>query len=271
MNRTVRIADVSISYSIDGPDDGPVLLLSNSIGSTRDLWARQVDAFSRSFRLIRYDTRGHGRSSVPPGDYSIDQVGRDVLAILDDAGVTAANVCGLSLGGITAMWLGIHAPHRVSRLILANTAARIGSVMSWTERAALVREGGMSAVADRAMLTWFSQEFREREPDIVQSFHTMLSGCSPEGYLGCCAALRDADLRDAIATIRCPTLVITGAHDVATTPEQAAFIADHIAGARLVTLDSAHLSNVARANEFNAAVLDFLGQADETAVHEFRS
>src|ERR1043166_9010909 len=185
MNRTVRIADVSISYSIDGPDDGPVLLLSNSIGSTRDLWARQVDAFSRSFRLIRYDTRGHGRSSVPPGDYSIDQVGRDVLAILDDAGVTAANVCGLSLGGITAMWLGIHAPHRVSRLILANTAARIGSVMSWTERAALVREGGMSAVADRAMLTWFSQEFREREPDIVQSFHTMLSGCSPEGYLGC--------------------------------------------------------------------------------------
>ena len=246
------------SYIVEGPQDAPVLLLSNSIGSTRELWTRQVEAFSRSFRLIRSDTRGHGESSVPPGDYSIDQLGADVLALLDAAGAPSAHICGISLGGITGMWLAVHAPDRVSSLVLANTASRIGTLESWAERIALVRDQGMTGVANRAMLTWFSPEFRERDPETARTFHTMLQGCSPQGYLGCCAALRDADLRGEIRAIQCPTLVIAGSMDVATTPEQAEFTRSQIAGARLVTLDSAHLSNVAEAERFNEAVLEFL-------------
>lgn len=251
-----------ITYSVDGPRSAPALLLSNSIGSTRDLlWARQADAFSRSFRLIRYDSRGHGQSSVPPGDYSIADLGGDALAVLDAVGASTAHVCGISLGGITAMWLGINAPDRVSSLVLADTAARIGTIESWGERIALVRQQGMSAVADRAMLTWFTAEFREREPDTVRRFHAMLSASPAEGYLGCCVALREADLRHELHTIRSPTLVIAGAHDVSTTPEQAEFTRGRVPDARLATLDAAHLTNVERASEFNDAVLEFLASA----------
>jgi 3-oxoadipate enol-lactonase len=258
MDHTADSAGVRISYSVEGPADAPVLLLSNSIGSRREMWARQVEALSATCRLIRYDTRGHGDSDVPAGDYSIDQLGRDALAVLDDAGAASAHVCGISLGGLTAMWLGVHAADRVSSLVLADTAARIGTLESWAERIALVQDQGMSGVADRAMLTWFTPDFRERDPDTVHTFRAMLQGCSPQGYLGCCAALRDADLREEIRAIRCPALVIAGAHDVATTPAQAEFVCSQIAGARLTTLDSAHLSNVEMAAEFTAAVLEFL-------------
>ena len=157
------------------------------------------------------------------------------------------------------MWLGVHAPERVTSLVLANTAARIGSVESWTERLALVRSGGMAAVAQRAMGIWFSEEFRQRSPDTVHDYRAMIESCSPDGYAGCCAALRDSDLRPAIEGIRCPTLVIAGRKDVATTIEGAEFLTSRIAGSAMVPLDSGHLSNVERAAEFSAAVLDFLG------------
>jgi 3-oxoadipate enol-lactonase len=212
--------------------------------------------------VIRYDARGHGRSSAPPGDYTVEQLGRDALAILDTLAVPAAHVCGISLGGLTAQWLGIHAAPRVRSLVLANTAARIGSLESWSERIALVREKGMSAVADRAMPIWFSPAFHERDPETVHGFRAMVQGCPPEGYLGCCAALRDADLRGEIASIDAPTLTVASTADTATPPEGLAFIRDRVRGAQTVTLDSGHLSNVECAAEFTAAVLDFLAGAD---------
>jgi 3-oxoadipate enol-lactonase len=250
--------DCRIAYTIDGEPGAPALVLSNSIGTTRELWSRQVDAFTAMFRVIRYDARGHGGSSVPAGDYTMDQLGRDVLSILDAERIAAAHVCGLSLGGLTAMWLGVHAPGRVTGLVLANTAARVGSTESWTERIALVRGAGMAAVADRAMPIWFSKEFRERDPDTVHGYRAMLQSCSAEGYAGCCAALRDTDLRPDIAAIRCPTLVIAGRADVATPIESAELLRDSIPGARLITLDAAHLSNVEQATGFSEAVLAFL-------------
>jgi 3-oxoadipate enol-lactonase len=258
MERTVSTSGATISYIVDGAADFPTLLLLNSIGSTRGMWARQLPAFTQRHRVIRYDARGHGRSSAPAGEYTVEQLGRDALAILDDAGANAAHVCGISLGGLTAMWLGIHAPDRVASLVLANTAARIGSVESWTERIALVRERGMGAVADLAIPRWFSPEFRERAPETVDEFRAMILSTPPEGYLGCCAALRDADLRDAIAGIGCPVLAIAGSADAATAPEGLHFIHERIRGSKLVTLDTAHLSNVERADEFTSAVLTFL-------------
>jgi 3-oxoadipate enol-lactonase len=248
-----------IGYQLEGPPEAPALLLVNAIGTTTELWARQVPGLRAAFRVIRYDTRGHGRSSVPPGEYTMDQLGRDAVAVLDAAGVKEAYVCGLSLGGLTAMWMGIHAPERVAGLILANTSARIGTTQSWTERIALVRERGMGAVADIATMLWFTPEFRVRDADTVHGFRAMLQQCAPEGYTGCCAALRDTDLRDRIGAIRGPVLVIGGRVDRSTPLDASELICASIPGARLLTLEAAHLSNVEQADAFTTAVTEFIG------------
>jgi len=244
MDRIVQSDGARISYSLEGPENAPVLVLSHSLGTTRELWARQANAFSGALRVIRYDTRGHGESSTPSSTATIDQLGRDLLAVLDDAGVASARVCGLSLGGQVAMWLALNAPQRVERIVLANTAARLGSDEFWNERIAQVQSQGMSGMADRAVAVWFTPEFRERDADTVHGFKAMLSDCPGRGYAGCCAALRDADLRGHISGIRCPTLVIAGSADNATPLALAEFMRDQISGATLVTLDAAHLSNV---------------------------
>ena len=197
---------------------------------------------------------------MPRGDYTIEQLGRDVLAIMDDADLASAHVCGISLGGLTAMWLGVNAPDRVQTLVLANTGARIGTVDMWNERIALVKSEGMAPLSERAVTAWFSPEFRERDSDTVHAFKAMLQNCRPDGYAGCSAALRDADLRDAIGGIRAPTLAIGGTGDNATPMAMAEFIRDRIPGARLVALESAHLSNVEQAEGFTAAVTEFLAE-----------
>jgi 3-oxoadipate enol-lactonase len=258
MDHHVTCGNATISYDSEGPSGAPTVLLINSIAATRELWARQTPALAARYHVIRYDARGHGQSSAPPGDYTLEQLGHDALAVLDDAGVAAAHVCGISLGGLTAQWLGVNAPQRVASLVLANTAARIGTVESWTERMALVRDKGMSAVADLTIPRWFSPEFQERDPDTVHGFRTMIRACPADGYLGCCAALRDADLRERISAIGKPTLVIASTADAATPAEGLAFIRDRVAGARMVTVESRHLSNIECAEDFTAAVLDFL-------------
>jgi 3-oxoadipate enol-lactonase len=248
-----------ITYEVTGPAGAPPLLLVNSIGATRDvLWARQVPALSRAFRVITYDPRGHGQSSSPPGDYTLDDLGGDAVAVLDAAGIERAHVCGISMGGITVLWLGIHAPARVNRLVAANTAARIGSLQSWSDRIALVRAEGLDGVAEQAMPRWFTEPFRQREPETIEQFRQMVATNSRAGYLGCCAALRDGDLRDALPRISSPVLGIAGAQDMLTPPEALAFVRDQVKGATLLTLPCSHLSNVEMAAEFNDAVLTFL-------------
>ncbi len=253
---------ISISYEAAGRDNAPPMLLSHALGTTRDLWAPQMDAFANAFRVIRYDTRGHGRSSVPAGEYTIDQLGRDALAVLDAAGVDRAHVCGLSLGGLTAMWLGIHAPDRVVSLVLSSTAARIGTRDGWVERIEQVRTSGLGPVADATMARWFTEDYRRTHPGVVGRHRSMVATCPPEGYIGCCAAIRDADLREAIAGIQAPALVIAGRHDPVTTPEHGREMRGRIARSRMVMLDGAHMSNVERAAEFNATVLEFLDGGD---------
>jgi 3-oxoadipate enol-lactonase len=259
MDRHGAISDgARIDYSVAGAATAPPLLFINSIATTRELWARQVARCSRSFRVITYDARGHGYSQVNSGDYTIEQLGRDALAILSDAGVESAHICGISLGGLTAMWLGVHAPRRVKSLVLANTAARIGNLEMWAERIAFVRQRGMATVADMTMPRWFTEDFRAREPQTVDQFRAMVAACPKDGYLGCCAALRDEDLREAISAIRCPVLCVAGSSDPATPPESLQFIHERIAGSRLVTLDAAHLTNVEQHEAFNEALLGFL-------------
>jgi 3-oxoadipate enol-lactonase len=259
MDRLIESSGARISYTVEGPSDCPVLLFINSIGTTRDLWLPQVPALVGTYRVIRYDARGHGSSSVPEGDYSIAQLGRDALAILDAEGARQAHICGISLGGLTAMWLGVNASDRVSSLVLANTAARIGSVQSWNDRIALVKERGMRGVAEMAIHRWFSPGYRQRHDEVVTQYKTMVESCPTAGYLGCCAALRDEDLREAISAIKSPVLVVAGSTDEATPPEGLRFIHERIAGSKMLTLDAAHLSNVEQAEAFTSAVMGFLG------------
>jgi 3-oxoadipate enol-lactonase len=257
-DRSVEIDGAHIGYDVTGPGDAPALLFINSIGATRALWDRQVARLRDDYRVIRYDARGHGRSSAPEGDYTLAQLGRDAVAVLDAAGAPTAHVCGISLGGLTALWLGLHAPTRVRSLVLANTAARIGTLETWTDRIALVHKRGMPAVADRAMATWFTPAFHTREPETVAAFRAMVTACSATGYLGCCAALRDADLRDDVSRLRVPVLTIAGTRDVATPPAGVEFIRDHVPGSTHVAFDVAHLSNVEEADGFNGALTSFL-------------
>lgn len=247
-----------LEYEIRGPAQAPVVLLSHPLGATADLWAPQIAPLSNVFRVISYDTRGHGRSGVPAGEYTIDRLGRDAVAVLDAAGADRAHVCGLSLGGLTAMWLAVHVPHRIGRLVLASTAARIGTADGWTERIRQVRTIGMGAIADAAMPRWFSEDFRRREPETVARHRAMAASCHADGYSGACAALRDADLRQAIRDVDAPALVISGTADPVTTPDDAAETCARIPGARMVTLEAAHLPNVEKSAAFSAAVIEFL-------------
>ena len=260
-----------IDYSVAGAPTAPALLFINSIATTRELWARQVSRLSKSFRVITYDARGHGFSQVTAGDYTIEQLGRDALAILDDAGAETAHVCGISLGGITAMWMGVHAPRRVTSLVLANTAARIGSVEMWSERIAFVKQQGMATLADMTMPRWFTEGFRAREPHTVEPFRSMIATCSQDGYLSCCAALRDEDLREAISAIRCPVLCIAGSADPATPPEALRLIHERIAGSRLVTFDAAHLTNVEKHQQFTSELLMFLESGKVEELEKWKS
>ena len=259
MEQQVTSGGATISYAVDGEPGAPALLLINSIGSTREMWARQVPAFTTRHRVIRYDARGHGMSSVPAGPYTLEQLGADALVVLDAAGVETAHICGISLGGLTAQWLALNAPDRLDTLVLANTAARIGTIESWNERIQLVREQGMTAAAEMAMPRWFSPAFHARDPETVRAFRAMVQSSPVDGYLGCCAALRDADLRDRVAGITVPTLLVASTADTATPAEGLQFIQERIRGSELVTFDAGHLSNVECAAEFTDAVLNFLG------------
>ncbi|MEZ5287471.1 MAG: 3-oxoadipate enol-lactonase [Vicinamibacterales bacterium] len=247
-----------LAYEVVGRADAPLLVLSNSLGTDRKLWDPQAAAFAGRFRLLRYDTRGHGASDAPPGDYTIDRLGRDVLSLMDHIGARRAHVAGISIGGLTALWLGAHASERVGRLVLANTAAKIGTPDMWAERLRQIDTDGLASLADGTMARWFTDGFREAHPDTVARTRATFVATAVEGYLGCCAALRDTDLRGAATRVVAPALVITGTHDVATTPADGAWLAGAIPGATLVELDAAHLSNLGCAAAFTGAVMRFL-------------
>ena len=258
MTMHITVDGCRLSFSITGPEQAPALLLLNALGTTTGLWDAQVTPLSRMLRVIRCDTRGHGGSDAPPGDYTLDRLGHDALAVLDAAGVQQAHVCGVSLGGLTALWLARHAPERVDRIVAANTGARVGTPEMWRRRIAAAREEGMAALAEPATQRWFTARFRQADPETVDRFRTMISGCRTAGYAGCCAVLRDADLRDEIHRIDASTLVVTGTHDPATPPSLGEGIRNAVAGARGVELGAAHLANVERPEAFNAAVIEFL-------------
>ena len=210
--------DVRLHYEQSSLANGPVLVLSNSLGSNLHMWDKVLPSLEKSLRILRYDMRGHGKSSVPPPPYSIEEMGSDLLSLMDHLSIHRAHLCGLSLGGLVSQWLGINAPERIERLILANTAARIGTHNGWEQRIAMVQRSGMDGLALQTLERWFTPAYRDQHPAEMAIIRQMIAAVDPAGYCGGCAVLRETDLRSEIAAIESPCLVITGTHDPATLP-----------------------------------------------------
>jgi len=247
-----------IHVEVEGPERAPVLMLSNSLGTNLHMWDDQVAPFTRHFRLVRYDRRGHGQSDVPKAPYSMERLGRDVLAILDGLGIAKMHWCGLSIGGMVGMWLGANAPSRIDKLILSNTAAYFPDKTIWDGRIKLVREQGLAAVVDGTMERWFTKQFRERSPQATERIRAMFLATNPEGYIGCGEAIRDMDHRPLLAKINTLTLVIAGRYDLGTPLEAGEFIAQHMPNAQLAVLETAHIANMEQPKIYTDTVLEFL-------------
>jgi 3-oxoadipate enol-lactonase len=247
-----------IHVTVEGSERAPVLMLSNSLGTTLHMWDDQVNPFSERFRLVRYDRRGHGQSGIPDGPCTIERLGRDALAIMDGLELETVNWCGLSIGGMVGMWLGANAPQRLDKLILSNTACYMAAPDLWNERIKTARERGMAPLVEATLERWFTKEFREREPETLARMRAMVLSTPPQGYASCCEAIRDMDQRETITRIPVPTLIIAGRHDPATNLEAAEFIRGRIAGASMAVLEAAHISNVERPDDYARTVLGFL-------------
>lgn len=249
---------VSLHYQLEGRIDAPCLVLSNSLGTDLGMWAPQMPALLEHFRVLRYDTRGHGQSAVTPGPYSIEQLGNDVVALMDHLGIATAHFCGLSMGGMTGMWLGANRPQRIERLALCNTAARIAPPELWNARIAKVDSEGMASIVSAVIDRWFTPGFQASDPQTMELVRAMLLSMPAAGYTASCAAVRDMDQRDGLSGILAPTLVIAGTQDLATPPADGKLVARSIAGARYVELDAAHLSNFEQAAAFTEKLINFL-------------
>lgn len=256
---SIRNEDADIHYEHALRPGAPALLLINALGTSHEMWDDQVAALTERFELVRYDARGHGKST--PGSSSeltLDQLAHDALAVLDACGIARAHLCGLSLGGMTAMKIARQWPDRVLKVVLASTTPHMPPRETWTARIAQVKAEGMASVTEATLGRWFSPEFKQAEPERVDRVRQMLLSTRPEGYTACCAAIRDMDLREDIKSIRATTLCIGGLKDPGTPPSAAELIASSIPGAQLKILDAAHMANIERAGEFTATLLEFL-------------
>lgn len=256
---------VALHHELEGPEDAPVLVLTNSLGTTLGMWDDQAPTFSQRFRLVRFDNRGHGKSPVPEGPYSIEDLGRDTLAMVDGLGIERFSFCGLSIGGMIGMWLASEVPERVERLVLCCTSALLGPKEVWDERISVSLQDGVGALETAVLERWFTPEFRAARPETVERAGRDLRETSAEGYAGCCAAIRDMDLRDRLGSIQAPTLVISGSDDPSTPPDHGEFISGKIAGSRFLVVEpAAHLANIEQPETVNRAILDHLDPGAES-------
>jgi 3-oxoadipate enol-lactonase / 4-carboxymuconolactone decarboxylase len=255
----VTVNQIRLFYRLEGNQGRPVLVLSHSIGTDHAMWESQVQDLLSHFQVLRYDTRGHGASEVPPGEYSVEQLGRDVLGLVETLKFPRFAFCGLSLGGTVGQWLATHAPERLTGLILANTSPRLGTPELWNQRIQSVRHGGMAAIADTVMQRFFSPESLARSSAYVESIRSVFLGTDVAGYAGCCAALRDFDFNRSLPQIGMPTLVIASDRDVSTPwAGNGEILVQGIRNARVVHLSASHLSNLEAPKSFTAALFAFL-------------
>jgi 3-oxoadipate enol-lactonase len=255
---------VAVSYTVDGAADAPVVVLSNSLGAARGMWDPQVPALAERYRVVTYDTRGHGESPAPRGPYALDDLVDDLVALLDEVGAERAHVAGLSLGGMTAMRLALREPQRVDRLALLCTSAKPDAT-PFLERAAAVRTGGTAPLAPTVASRWVTPAYAAEHPDLVARLEAMIAGSDDEGYAACCEVVAGVDLLGDLPRISAPTLVVSGREDPALPPEHQELIAEAIPGAELLTVSpAAHLANLEATLEVNGALLGHFDTAGGT-------
>ncbi|MBH3044432.1 3-oxoadipate enol-lactonase [Serratia marcescens] len=249
-----------LNYVLEGPENAPVVLFSNSLGTSLAMWQPQRDALISHYRILRYDVAGHGAS--PPGEQpgSLALLGRQVLSLLDALAIEHVHFCGISMGGLTGLWLARFHPERLLTLTIANSAAKIGTAANWRQRAAQVRQSGMAAVSDGAASRWFTPAFCQSAPARVQALLQQLTACDPNSYAACCEALANADLRAELEGILVPTLIIAGHDDAVTTVDDAKALVAGIPGAQCVILPASHLSSVEAWRAFNRTFRAFLDE-----------
>jgi 3-oxoadipate enol-lactonase len=253
-----NLQGAKLYYRWDGPEGAPIVIFSNSLGATHRMWDPQVEAFSKHFRVLRYDGRGHGDSSVIPGPYTIEQLAGDVLSLLGELKLGRVSFCGLSMGGMIGMYLGANAASRFHKIVLCNTGAKIGTADGWNARIAAVQQGGMKVVAGAVFERWLTPAYRVANPGVSAEVLAMLERGEAAGYAANCCAVRDFDYREKLAGVQVPTLIIAGTHDPATPPADGQYLHEHIRGAQYAELAAAHLSNIEAREEFNRQVLGFL-------------
>ncbi|MEN3978429.1 3-oxoadipate enol-lactonase [Acinetobacter sp. CWB-B33] len=252
--------DAAINYATFGDARKPAIIFSNSLGTNYQMWQPQINFFKKEYFIVCYDTRGHGASTAPQGPYSIEQLGTDVVNLLDHLNIQKASFCGISMGGLTGQWLAIHHPERFNHVIVCNTAAKIGQEQAWNDRAQLVREQGLKPIAETAASRWFTEPFIRSNTAIVESLSNDLGAGSPEGYASCCEALAKADVREQLKNITVPTLVVAGQKDPVTTVADAQYIINNVRSSSLFEINASHISNIEQPKAFNQAVQSFLQQ-----------
>lgn len=254
---TLQKNDVTLNYQTFGDKTKPALIFSNSLGTNYTMWQPQIDALQQDFYIICYDTRGHGQSSTPSYPYTIAELGQDVVALLNHLNINKANFCGISMGGLTGQWLAINKPDYFNKIIVSNTAAKIGNKEAWQERANKVRKEGLQPIADTAASRWFTEGFIKDNPQIIKKLSDDLATGSPDGYANCCEALAMADLRDELHKASVPMLVIGGEKDPVTTVADAQAIVDMAPNAKLAIIDASHIANVERAEDFIRCIREY--------------
>jgi 3-oxoadipate enol-lactonase len=254
---------IEVDSTVTGPADAPVVVLSNSLGATRAMWDPQVPALAERYRVVTYDTRGHGATSAPPGPYTLDDLVDDVLALLDRLGAERAHVAGLSLGGMTALRLAAREPHRVHRLAVLCSSAKT-EPQGFLDRAAAARAEGTASFAPTVASRWLTPGYAAAHPDLVARLEAMIAGADDEGYAACAEVVGGVDLRADLGRISAPTLVVSGAEDPALPPEHQRLIADGIAGAELLTVSpGAHLANLEQPLQVSGALLGHFDAAGD--------
>ena len=254
-------------YEFTGPEEGPVLVFSHALGGDLSMWEAQTAELADSYRILRYDARGHGRSAQPVSPVTLADLAQDVLRLLTHHSIDRAHFCGLSLGGMVGQGLGLHAPQRLRSLVLADTAPQMGNAETWNARIAAIRRDGMAALAPATMERWFTSGFRRREPQTVAHFEAVFRATEPAGYIACAQVVREGVLPreewERFRSISIPTLVLTGAQDAAATPADSKLLASYIPRARYVELAAAHISPVEAGAAFTKALRSFLGSQPE--------
>lgn len=255
---TIKLKHTTLNYVFDDFEKEQTIVFSNSLGTDLTMWDKQVELLGQEFNILRYDTRGHGKSEVTAGEYSIEMLGNDVLDLLDHLKIDKINFCGLSIGGLTGQWFGIHAPDRLSKLIICNTAAKIGNKEGWNSRIETVQNNGLESIVSGTQERWFTSEFVSQNKTEVDSVLSTFIQTPLAGYVSCCAAVRDADFTDKVSEISIPTLIISGTKDLVTTVKDGDFLMEKIPKSILATLKTAHISNIEKANDFTRLLIEFI-------------